>query len=402
MLNLICDITIEQKPTKDYPSRSKKVSFNFVHEIEIESSWANLTDTARLTFPKKLTFTNPDNGEKINWDGKNIIANYGNMVPLILRGDQIFIKLGYTYKNEENDLTTELNTEFEGYITKVHNQFPVTLDCEDNMFKLKQLQAPNKTWENTKYDVESMIKEMLNGTDFTLETGAKLRNSVQTNIGDFVTHNETVAQVLARLRKDYRIESYFRGKELRCSGLAYYPEDRREYVFAFQQNIISDNLDYQRTDDINIGVMAYSINKVELSTMTKAGKRKTKQTRLQVFVSYENGKLVVKDSKPSGYDGEVRTLYFWNVTSKEKLAKHAENAINKIQFTGYRGDFTTFGLPSVRHGDGAIIRDKLIPEREGTYLVKAVKKVFGMGGFRQSLQLDFKISGTTLDIEGGL
>ena len=108
MLNLVCNIEIEQQPTKDYPNRGKKFTFDFVTEVEINSTWANLSDTGKIIVPQKLYFKDA-NGELYSWDGKNIGGGY-NTDPIILRGDKIIIDLGYFYFDVEvNSYTTKTN-----------------------------------------------------------------------------------------------------------------------------------------------------------------------------------------------------------------------------------------------------------------------------------------------------
>jgi hypothetical protein len=216
-------------------------------------------------------------------------------------------------------------------------------------------------------------------TELTSKTGFTINSDATTNVGDIRTGGETVAQVLDRLQRDYRLESYFRGDELRCSGIVYYP-DYTEKVFQFQQNIIGDQLEYRRLDDIKIGVKAYSVNEFEIS-----GKKKKK--RLSVFVTKD-----VKSTE-EGFDGEKRTLYFWNVTSENDLAKKAQDRLNRLYYEGFFGSFESFGFPFVKHGDHAIIRDNILPERNGTYKIKAVTYRFGMGGYRQDIEIDIRVDG---------
>lgn len=386
MYNLVSNITITQVPVKDFPNRTKSFTMKFINICEINTSWKNLTDTAKLKFPKKVYFRD-EQGRRFTWFGKNLVAG-DNTPPLLLRGDKIKIQFGYNFSDPTADLpnnrTTTLNTEFEGYITKINNRMPIEIECEDNMYVLKQLDAPNKVFPASQYTVQTMMEELVKGTGFTINAG-----NIQTSVGDFRVQNATVAQVLEVLRKDTRIESYFRGNELRCSGLVYYPQDRVEKVFAFQQNIISDKLEYRRLDDIKLGIKAYSINKVELTSLNKNGKPKTKEKRLETFVG-----------KPGG---EVRTLYFWNITDIDTLKKLAEERLSRMYYEGVKGVFTTFGLPSMKHGDAAIIRDNILTERNGTYLIRGIKKSFGMTGFRQDIELDIRIDGLdTQTLNAGL
>jgi len=309
-----------------------------------------------------------------------------------MRGDKVKITLGYRYFRKIDRIYTDnaepdQTTEFEGYVTKVNPRVPIEIECEDSMWLLKQIQAPNKTWLSSKYNLESMITEMLKGSSVTF----KVRNSVGTKIGNFITHNETVSQVLDRLRKDAYLNSYIRNGELRCSGLVYYPEDQRDvykgaervrdWVFDFQKNIIDDDLVYTRKDDINIQVRAISKLEIEQGSQNSAGRPKKSISQIEVLIP----------EKTKG-DAEKRTLHFYNLT-KDELIERATQELDKLYYEGFKGSFTTFGIPSARHGDRITIVDKKLTERAGTYLCKGVTKTFGQNGFRQKIELDLRIDG---------
>jgi len=391
MLRLVSLIEIEQKTEYKGFLRDKKYSFNFVNEVEITSTWANQTDTAKIVFPKKVYFYNEFTKKNETWSDKNIIGG-DSTPPLIMRGDKVKITLGYRYFRKIDRIYTDnaepdQTTEFEGYVTKVNPRVPIEIECEDSMWLLKQIQAPNKTWLSSKYNLESMITEMLKGSSVTF----KVRNSVGTKIGNFITHNETVSQVLDRLRKDAYLNSYIRNGELRCSGLVYYPEDQRDvykgaervrdWVFDFQKNIIDDDLVYTRKDDINIQVRAISKLEIEQGSQNSAGRPKKSISQIEVLIP----------EKTKG-DAEKRTLHFYNLT-KDELIERATQELDKLYYEGFKGSFTTFGIPSARHGDRITIVDKKLTERAGTYLCKGVTKTFGQNGFRQKIELDLRIDG---------
>lgn len=377
LLRLISLITITQQPTAEYPSRTKVYTFDFLNTFESVDTWEDLTNTGKIIFPKNIYFKD-ENGASVSMFGKNIVSGQST-TPILLRGDKIKVELGYKYLSEQGE-QTQMNEIFSGFISKIINKLPITLELEDNMWKLKQIQAPNKLFKASEYNLQSMITELLTGSGFTIRT------DIVTSVGDFRTQNETVAQVLNRLAKDYKIQAFFRGDVLTCSGLVYYPEDREEIVFQFQENIISDNLEYRRKDDVRIGVKAYSIDEQELDETTKDGKTKTKKTRLEAIVGPQ--------------DGEVRTLYFWDIKTVAELEKQAKSRLNRIYYEGFYGSFVTFGLPFVRQGDAVVLRDAILPERNGTYLVKKVEYEFGQDGYRQIIHLDIRIDVLT-DTEVG-
>lgn len=390
MFRVVTNITIRQEPTADFPNRTKVLFFDFCNSYECEDTWNTLTDTATVVFPKNI-YVRDENGKLVALGGTNKNIGGFSTIPLFLRGDRITIASGYKYFDNTGTEKTDVSVLFEGFIASVRSKMPIELQCEDNMWKLKQLPAPSKVWPAKTYTLEKILKEMLVDTPFTVNV---LTN---TTFGDFRTQNETVAEVLARLRKDYHFESYFRGTELRSGSKVYIDSEAVTHVFEFQKNIIEDELDYQRRDDVRLSAVAYSVNKIELQETTKKGKVKTKTERLSCLVIFRNGRFeTVRKQKgvdfPANTGGERRTLYFWDVQTVEKLAELATDELQKYYYTGLKGKFVTFGIPFVKMGDNVLIRDPILPERNGLYRVKSVG-YNGPMGLRQEITLDYRISG---------
>lgn len=392
MLIVTTKIFINQTPSIAFPTRNGEFFFDFVCEFESSDSWRDFTNECKITLPKNIYYTDRS-GRKVNLG--NTSTNIGGLngnTPSFLKGDEVTLISGYKYFIKGQEIT-DTAIIFEGFISKVSSKKPFVLECEDNMWKLKQIPAPNKLFKGSQYTLEQILTELLQGTNYTVNT------LTQTSIGDFRTQNETVMDVLARLRKDYHFESYFRGLELRCGSVVYIEEEALTYKFVFQGNIIEDELEYNRKDDIVLSAIAYSINKNELQTVTKDGHKKTKHERLEVLVTFQNdvftSKVKLPGQKaefPPNYTGERRTLYFWNVTDTSKLIQLAQDELKKYYYNGFKGKFTTFGVPFVRQGDNVDISDKILPERNGVYKVKSVEyKLSVDGGLRQVIELDYRI-----------
>lgn len=355
MYRCLTEITI----TQDALGRNKTYKLNFCTNIEIESEWSTLTNTAKVVLPKNLYIKSED--KNITWFNKALV-NSDN--PILVRGDKINIKLGYLWRDSLGVEQKQLNEVFDGYITKINNRIPIELECQDNMYKLKQIQLPSKSWKG--YTLGEMLKEVI-GDSYDVSTTEGL------DISTYVSSNVTVAQAIAELKKIYGIEVYFKGNKLISNGLPYQVEGRKEVVFDFQQNVISDDLNYKRKDDQNIVVRAIS--------MYSDG---TKKKKLSLYIPKEDA------------SAEVKTFHFLNVNNLEDLRKLANDRIKKYWHEGWQGNFETFGLPFCDHGDVAILRDKVIPERNGAYLIKKVTYEMGMNGYRQRIELDIKLS----DLDG--
>lgn len=390
MLNLVSEITVEQQGNKRYPDRKQVYTFDFVHSFDMISTWENLTDTAQIVVPQKVYFAQPD-GQYVSWQGKNIGGSQLSP-PVIMRGDKVTVSLGYEYYDiNKRARVTEMNVEFKGWVSKVQSKKPMTIHLADNMYKLQQIQAPTKVWKG--YTVQGVIREMLQGTGFTLKdmiSGGPVETTVNPPI---VTQNQTVAQALEMITEHYKLECFFRGDTLYAAAFRYWPGEAKEHVFRFQQNIIEDDLNYVRVDDVVLGVQAYSFGKLEAG-VRKDGKPKTSLKRYECFGLYERGELKILDAKPAGWEGELRTLNL-PAESLSELKQLVEKNVWKLIYNGFEGSFTTFGLPSVDHGDNVILQDPILPDRNGTYKVKKVAKKFGVDGYRQTVTVDLRVDTLT-------
>ncbi|CAB4126256.1 hypothetical protein UFOVP69_66, partial [uncultured Caudovirales phage] len=239
-----------------------------------------------------------------------------------------------------------------------------------------------------------------------------------------LTQDETVAQFLIRIRKEFHIESVFVGNDLILGFDPYVgiTPNPNVYKFTFQKNIISDELDWQRKDDIKLSAVVQSIN-TSFNGYNKKGEVKTKKEHLSVLVynvtdNKGNSTWVPIEKKkdvplPENVEGERRTLFFPSKLDEQALAllseadkqhylsTHVVDAatlaklgianLQKYYYTGFKGKFTTFAYPLVKIGDSIYIEDAKLPDRNGYYNVKAVEYTGGVNGHRQIITLDYQL-----------
>jgi hypothetical protein len=177
----------------------------------------------------------------------------------------------------------------------------------------------------------------------------------------------------------------------------YIEREATTHNFVFQQNIISDELDYQRRDDVKLSAVCNSLN-TKAGKTNKKGQTKQVKERLSVLVYADpltgNFKYIVKQKDkefPENTEGERRTLFFPNISSAKELAELGARELRKFFYTGFKGSFTTFGIPYVKQGDNVRIKDRILPDRDGAYKVKGVKYSGGVGGLKQVIQLHYKL-----------
>jgi len=325
MKRLNCEITIGN------------LVFDYVTNLQINTSWETLTDTAMIELPSKIT-------NKDNTFIKDIIQV----------NDPVVIKVGY-FPN--------LIPRFTGYVSKVIPESPLKIMCEDEAFLLKQKNINN-------YSAKNVTLEKLITDNYTGET-----NIVDAVLGNFRIDRVSLIKVLQELKSKYKIWSWFRDGVLN-SGLTFVPGTGTEQTFSFQINII-DGKNLVKIDESEIGTVAHGVSK------QKNG------SKIELFTYYSpDGKIVTKETNP---DGDLNTMTVPNRT-KNQLQELLERWLPNLYYTGFEGAFTTFGEPVVNHGDIAVIQDSKFPEKDGKYIVKSVQINFGQNGYRQVVQLDREVT----------
>ena len=275
---------------------------------------------------------------RVSWKNKSLASGTD---PLIRKGDAVSVELGY---DDDNDLA------FAGYVTQLVPQTPAEVHCENEMYLLKR-----KTITQSYEDVtlHELLTDILFGLSF---------QAPDMRLGPFRINKATPAQVLATLKDTYYLKSFFRDGKLYV-GLAFWPELQKKHKIQFNLHVVEHDLIYQRAEDTKI--------------------------KLKVIV-------IEKDNTKTEYDygdeeGEQRTLHFYNL-SKAEVDHIASEQIERLKFTGYRGDLTIFGKPFIQHGDIVTITDPDYPERAGEYVIRSVTRTYGTEGYRQTITPDIKIA----------
>jgi hypothetical protein len=302
-----------------------------INNIRIEKSWDKQTQTATILLPRNLKYN-----DKNIYEGQN---------PLLRRGDKVEIFGGY-YPN--------LTPLFSGYISKIGNNVPVEILCEDEMFILKQSIAPNISYESV--NLRTLIGKILENTNIPYE-------ALDAQIGAIRTQKASVGLVLQKLRTDYGLFSYFKNGKLRV-GLAYYQSESNTETILFERQMIdTGNLRYLKKDDV----------KVKLEG---------------VIIKSDNLREEYNYGDPTG---ELRTIFQYGGT-KSELDLKANLFLEQMNYTGYYGSFLTFIEPKVEPGDFVQLDSYIYPERKGKYVVKSVTSEIGMGGGRQNIELERRIA----------
>lgn len=302
-----------------------------VSSLEITSTWRELADVAKITIPNRGVIRTGQNDRNVEIDR------------LVKVGDPVRVELGYNGNS---------NTEFVGYVTNIKPGTPIELECEDEVWQLKRSGLITKSYANT--TLKKLLQDVVIDTRFTTVPNVSIEN--------YLVENATKAQVLQELREKYGLAIYYRLGKL-YAGLPYSDRIDRKQKLVINRNVIEENLDYRKAEDVRLRVKIVSI---------QPDNKK---------VEYETG----------DQDGEVRTLHYYNISDKATLISLAKSELEKYKFTGYRGDVTTFGIPFLEHGEVITLEEPRFAERSGRYLIEKVTTTFGTEGFRRKVELGIKV-----------
>jgi hypothetical protein len=301
----------------------RELVINKISGVEIETSFKLLTDKAIVRLPRNVKFFDKNNVRDV-----------------FRRGCPIKIELGYN---------GEYVTEFEGYVVQVSAGIPIELHCEDEMWKLKQLPV-NVSLPNT--TLQNLLEQIVPGYKVDALEGVEL--------GGVRYAKTTVAAVLKQLQEDpYKLYSYMDGKTLVCGK--YYSDNNDEATvnFHLERNAVSNDLNYRNADDIVLRMRGVSVLK--------------------------NGNKIEVEIGDEG--GDDFQLTYYNITLKSEIQRLLEKDYELRKRGGFDGSFTSFGIPSVKHGLKVKLESRLYEDRQGTYYIESVKKTFDKSKYRQQITL---------------
>lgn len=304
----------------------------FVRQFQIESSWDKFTDTATIEFPRDVI----------------IKKELKRIEDIISVGDNVTISAGY-FPNAEKRFT--------GFVSKIEPDVVTKIHCQDGAWLCKR--------ESLSFSEQSInVSELVSKYK---PDGLGVVSTIDANIGSLRVNGLTFSQVMENIRKTFGLRTWFNGLDLFC-GLPYTQQSGKTHDISFQRDIPlgQSNLIYKNSDDIKLKIRAVSIQ--------------PDNSKIETTVGDENG--------------EQRTFNAFNVGSVSDLKKLAEQHLDDLKFTGFRGDFTIFGEPFVTVGDSIVLTDELNPNRGdglSSYGVKSVSTSFSVdSGFRQIVELGKK------------
>ena len=297
-----------------------------ISEVEIESSWKMICSTAQMVLPRNIKDFN-----------QNKVKDW------FKRGDKVEIYLCY-------GLDEDLILEFSGYITQVSADYPITIKLEDEMWRLKQIPV-NFSSKNEK--LKSFVQKYV--TDYPILIDAEVP------LGAINIKNKTLGEVFKKFQEDLSLYPFIRNGKL-VVAKPYSDVSDKIPVFDLEKNCVSNDLNYLSKEERTVKVIAESVQNFA----------KTKK------------KLKFELGDPDPKTTINKTL---SVTTLNELQAEVRKIYDLYKKEGFDGSFTTFGTPSVQHGQKVKITSSLYNDREGIYYIDSIKKKFSRDGYRQEIEL---------------
>lgn len=328
MKDLIMNVKVVFKATPNH----KEFLIRRISEAEINSSWKTICDTAHIVLPRNVK----------DFDSKKVKE-------IFRRGDKVEIHLGYGY--DEN-----LILEFSGYIDKVSADYPITIKLEDEMWRLKQIPV---SFVSKDIKLKEFIQKFV--TDYPIDIDSDV------SLGAVRFSKVTLGEVLKKLQDDFSLYSFIRNGKLTIAK-PYSDVSEKIPVFDLERNCVSNDLNYLSKEEKLVKIIGQSIQK-----FAEAIKKGEKTKKLK----FEFG------------DADATETINWtfNVTNLKDLENEVKRMYNDKKKDGWDGSFTTFGIPSVQHGQKVKITSSLYNDREGIYYIDSIKKKFSRDGYRQEIEL---------------
>ncbi|AMO19228.1 hypothetical protein [Flavobacterium columnare] len=321
---------------------ANNLQFTVCQSIKIESTVQALTDTAKIELPREFRNAVDAVGKTINIAGKSILD-------LMKRGDSVKIELGYD-KN--------LETEFEGYVTKIGAEMPLLLECEDEMFQLKK--APRVT----KFIKSGKLIDILKAV---LPSKYQIECNGDYSIGKWLIEDATPYNVLEELREKAGIRAYFKNPTTLAVGMVVDFKAEKVHKFNFSENVRrGSNLKFEQ--------------------------KESKPIFLTVESKQANGTVLKLSKGEKG--GDEKTVKLWPNMTKSELEVWANKQQTSVSYDGFDGTLDGWCYPRTKPGHAAQLYRPFYKDRhqDGRYFIESVTiDVNGTDGIKRANTLSYKL-----------
>ncbi|WP_149836878.1 hypothetical protein [Chitinophaga agrisoli] len=288
-------------------------------------------------------------------------------------GDKVIIKLGYN---------SQLQTEFEGFISRINFTSPLEIECEGYSYQLR-----NMTYTKTFVHAQllDILKYLVASTDIALDE----KNIPSLIIEKLLLQGHNGCEALDEIKKITHgtIRAFFRGNML-FMGLVLTDQLSRttvkpDAIYRLGWNVVKDdNLKLRQAKNQDVTVKFLGIHK-------SGDVQQAEESTDVLFLPGKSKK--VKTTGTAGDEGETKIVKTRSVIDKDSLNKLAKELHTSLSYTGYEGKITAFLQPFCRPAQRVEIRDTKYPERNGVYLVESTEVSYGTNGARRVIGIGIKL-----------
>ena len=298
------------------------LQFTVCQSIHIESSVQVLSNNAKIELPREFRNAVDNSDQSVNISGKSILD-------FMKRGDAVKIEIGYD---------GDLQTEFEGYVTKIGAEFPLLLECEDEMFQLKK--APRVT----KYIKSGKLIDILRAV---LPSKYKIECNADYSIGKWLIEDATPYNVLDELRDKAGIRAYFKNPTTLCVGMIVDFKAETIHKFNFSET-------------------------VRRGSSLKFAQKESKPIYLTVESKQANGSVLKVSKGEKG--GDEKNVKLWPNMTKSELELWANKQQMSVSYDGFEGTLDSWCYPRTKPGDAAQLYRPYYKDRhqDGRYFIESV------------------------------
>lgn len=315
--------------------------------VKWKCSVSNFTDTCTISVPLK-TFMRHNNTRLDVYPDKSTEQKVMELVNsnqvLFNEGDKVSVLLGYDLKNTKR---------FMGFVKRINYAVPLVIECEGYSYQLTK-KVFTKSYKST--TVRDILSDLIVGTDIVL---SKYIPTVPlTNV---VFKNCPGLKVLEWFAKECLMTVYFDFDQLYV-GASKYAVKKPTQKIKMGWNTIGDGSLKKDTSESEVIIHVVEKNSSGNVKRTKSEQKKYSTTK-EVKVRSGLTDAVLKD---------------------------IANDLQKLEnYSGYKGEVTTFLDPHFENGYVANVIDERFPDRNGMYFVESVDGSFDSNGGRQKLTLRY-------------
>lgn len=309
------------------------IQFKAVHNLKIIKSIHTINQIATIQLPLTARLVQ-SNSETLSVETAKVFKI----------GDKIEIYLGYNNR---------LIKEYQGYIKSINYKQPLEIECDNTYFM--RLVNIKQSW--SKISLNEICRYLASKVDLDI-----LNEIPELTIYNFISDDKTVFWLFNELKNKYGLTIFLENNKIYCGLLYGLKLDEVKYQFDF--NVINtDELKWINEDEIKLKIRAISFEK--------------------------NGDRI--EATIGNDEGEIRTLYFYDVKDLNSLKTLAQSEMNRCKYSGYRGRIETFLEPFAQPCMLANIIDTRFKDRSGIYYIEEVETTFGQNGARRKITLGYKI-----------